>query len=708
MKITSTPENLATFGGVSSVSEFKIRNSATAFSILSSGLYANKIRAIIRELSCNALDSHVAANTNKNFDLHLPTQLAPYFSIRDYGTGLSHDDVINIYTTYFESTKTESNDFIGAQGLGSKAPFSYTDNFTVVAIKDGIKGIYSAFINNNGVPSVALMDKEDTNEPNGVEVKFAVTDNHDFYSFADEASKVFTYFSIQPNFTGASAHLSELKYAKTDIVPNVHQRDSRSYQRENRAIMGSIAYPIEIPRGNLKTFEDVKFVDYQALDIFFDLGEIEFQASREGLQYTEKTVQAIKAKYTEVANALETIVRSEADAIENTWDRVLHLERQSRDKMWSNVVRSYILKNKLPFLVGDGRWMYMESMTLSPKDIAEKFNISLRVFDIDDHQYAYYSDRIAHEIKKQYDGTFDLHCSTNVYFLRNPENKKIWTRAKEHFKSQYKEECRCYIMSAVDSDKEIDVDGFAEYIYGPPEDRFIDVEDLTKPERKTNKEKISILHLGQCYKTQKYTWRACDMQLSDMDTTQTYYYVPLVGFNGTTKTGKYMNVKNIYTMMKNCSDKKIKTAKVYGVRAANLETVQSMSNWVLVDDLIEEVLNNYTSDDFLGVVLSRVDDRIQDLYYNKMIMQNLDLKSPIRQLHNKLPDAPVHGSHVIFDLANKIGIKHNFKELEEKATEEIAALRNRYPMLKLIYSRYFDDPAVIEYIKLVDEQKGLN
>jgi len=101
MIINSTPQNQAIVSNVSEVGEFRIRNSAKAFNILSSGLYANKIRAIIRELSCNATDSHVAAGrAGTAFDVHLPNALEPYFSIRDYGTGLSHDQVTSIYRKY--------------------------------------------------------------------------------------------------------------------------------------------------------------------------------------------------------------------------------------------------------------------------------------------------------------------------------------------------------------------------------------------------------------------------------------------------------------------------------------------------------------------------------------------------------------------------------------------------------------------------------
>ena len=203
MILNNAPQNEAIISNVAEIGEFRIRNSAKAFNILSSGLYANKIRAIIRELSCNAVDSHVAAGKSSvPFDVHLPNQLEPWFSIRDYGTGLSHEQVTNIYTTYFESTKTNSNEFIGALGLGSKSPFSYTDNFTVTAVQNGKKGIYSAFINEQGVPSIALMMEEETTDPNGVEVRFAVEDRYDFDKFRSEARHVYEYFKLRPVISG--------------------------------------------------------------------------------------------------------------------------------------------------------------------------------------------------------------------------------------------------------------------------------------------------------------------------------------------------------------------------------------------------------------------------------------------------------------------------------------------------------------------------
>jgi len=129
--------------------------------------------------------------------------------------------VTKIYTTYFESTKTESNEFIGALGLGSKSPFSYTDNFTVTAIQNGRKGIYSAFINDVGVPSIALMNEEQVTEPNGVEVKFSVNDRYDFIKFSDEARSVYRWFPVLPTITGNTIAIERVEYETQNIIPGV-------------------------------------------------------------------------------------------------------------------------------------------------------------------------------------------------------------------------------------------------------------------------------------------------------------------------------------------------------------------------------------------------------------------------------------------------------------------------------------------------------
>ena len=104
-----------------------VKMSGKLFQIISSGLYSNKVQAIIRELCTNAWDSHKEAGQEKDFEVWLPTTLKPEFRIRDYGTGMDEKTMFEVFNCLFESTKTETNDQVGMLGLGSKSPFSYTN-----------------------------------------------------------------------------------------------------------------------------------------------------------------------------------------------------------------------------------------------------------------------------------------------------------------------------------------------------------------------------------------------------------------------------------------------------------------------------------------------------------------------------------------------------------------------------------------------------
>lgn len=95
------------------VGEFTIATSAKAFKILSSNLYKDKIASIIRELISNAVDSHKVAGTKEPIIVTIPTRHYLNFEVEDFGTGLSETELFEVYTSYFSSNKTQSNELIG-------------------------------------------------------------------------------------------------------------------------------------------------------------------------------------------------------------------------------------------------------------------------------------------------------------------------------------------------------------------------------------------------------------------------------------------------------------------------------------------------------------------------------------------------------------------------------------------------------------------
>lgn len=147
---------------------------AETFSILIDGIYNDKVLAAVREPLFNAVDSHTEAGCReKAIIIHSPTDLEPWYSVRDSGLGMDFNMVTQTFMMLGSSTKRESNELIGAKGIGSKAPFTVTDMFTVTSIKDGIKTVYSVH-KNEGIPEVVPLHESKTEEENGVEIKFNV------------------------------------------------------------------------------------------------------------------------------------------------------------------------------------------------------------------------------------------------------------------------------------------------------------------------------------------------------------------------------------------------------------------------------------------------------------------------------------------------------------------------------------------------------
>ena len=186
--------------------KFRIEESPHAFSILSQSLYSDKIKSVIRELSTNAVDAHRFVGTDKPFVVHLPNTLEPFFSIRDYGPGLSEEEVYSLYTTYFSSghNKIASNDYNGYFGLGSKSFFAYTNIASLTSFYDGIETNYTLVIE-NGYPKVLKLPNQIvTSEPSGLMIKFAVS-NDDRYEFLTAAQDLYQYFQLKPTVVGNSS-----------------------------------------------------------------------------------------------------------------------------------------------------------------------------------------------------------------------------------------------------------------------------------------------------------------------------------------------------------------------------------------------------------------------------------------------------------------------------------------------------------------------
>lgn len=272
--------------------QFNIKASPKTFMVLSKNIYSRCERAIIRELSTNATDSHSeAGNLDTPFKIQIPTMLDPRFICRDYGTGLSPKATMDLMTTYFASTKDQTNEYIGALGLGSKSPFSYTDTFNIVSYYKGTAYGFTAFLH-NGLPKCLPTFEEPTDEENGLEITVPVNPD-DVTTWHNEAKYILRHFT---NHKPVINHIEIDYFPKfDDYLINPAVSDACGVY----AIMGNIQYPI--PR---EFYENTWLDTLNRAYIKFEIGELDIMPSREEIHLSNETKANLKKRIDEVNKSI--------------------------------------------------------------------------------------------------------------------------------------------------------------------------------------------------------------------------------------------------------------------------------------------------------------------------------------------------------------------------------------------------------------------
>jgi hypothetical protein len=325
MIVTQTKANVVTQGVQGAVS-FGIKQEGLAhiFNVLRNQLYSDKILAVLREYSCNAVDAHTEAGHNRPIEVTLPSRLSLELKIRDYGTGLSETDIQEIYAFYGESTKRKSNSLIGQLGLGSKSAFAYGDNFVINSYYNGVKTIYNAYIDPSQIGQIAKLASASTNEANGVEIVIPVKPA-DCETFVNTARSLFTFFKVKPIVRGAANFTYEEKpsiYSGADW--RIFKADRNSYGRNCVAVMGNIGYTISSSALKLDENNDAEATIERLLsncDIQLDvpIGELDIAASREGLQYTDRTIDNIKKRILVIRDFLVADITKQLKGAQSLW-----------------------------------------------------------------------------------------------------------------------------------------------------------------------------------------------------------------------------------------------------------------------------------------------------------------------------------------------------------------------------------------------------
>lgn len=281
-------------------------------------LYSDTEAAVIREYSCNARDSHIEAGNSAPIEITLPTTFAHDFIVRDYGIGLSIDEISAIYSRYGASTKRGTNEQTGMLGLGCKSGLTYAPSFQVTSWKHGVKTQVLVSLNADGVGVMEVVDTCASDEPTGVEIRIPVQARNSF------AQKVKDFFQFWPEGSvlvngEAPKRISGTWISDEFLITNEVSNDI--------IVMGGVSYPASVNRWDFPLSKNVS----GHVVHFAEIGTVNFTPSREELMFTARTkgyiVEAAEAFQNALMDAyqrdLSTVTsHSEAFILANKWRRI--------------------------------------------------------------------------------------------------------------------------------------------------------------------------------------------------------------------------------------------------------------------------------------------------------------------------------------------------------------------------------------------------
>lgn len=287
-------------------------------------LYSDPTLAVIREYSTNAFDSHVEAGVKRPIEVSLPNVMSPFFKVRDYGVGLSVEDIRNVYSKYGASTKRSTNEQVGMLGLGCKSALTYTQQFTVRSVKDGKLALVAISRTETGSGVMEIVHTADYDEENGVEISIPVNRDNDF----DWKARDFFRFWEPGTVLVDGAEPQRIE--GTDLGNGIQLIKSAG---TDYVVMGNVGYRVSKEHSLYNDRNSHRGRSF-GLVVKVPIGSVNFTPSREDLHYTETTITTLDKAREQIQMSLMDTIQAD---IESKPDRAT-----ARDAWleWRNVTGS--------------------------------------------------------------------------------------------------------------------------------------------------------------------------------------------------------------------------------------------------------------------------------------------------------------------------------------------------------------------------------
>jgi hypothetical protein len=327
---------------------FGIGDESLAISLMRDKMYAYPIRTSCQEILSNARDAHREVDKEQvPIEVTLPTEDDMFFRVRDFGPGMTPEQMDEVYRWYGRSSKRHTDDQTGGWGLGAKSPWAYTPWFDIVSItydedeECRMRRHYHSYIDKTDKGRLALKDESPTDEEIGVEVIIPVAETRDIADFDKAVCNITGYWKyiggVRPTIKNMRSLWSNVKDILLNEGMNWLLLDPAARRqwgtRKPMAIVDGIPYAINIDALQINVGERhagenhndiIRQLSNCPVRLFFSTGEVNLIASREALNYDEETIDIVLFRFNNFLDELNSQLQEQLKDDENLWEALVH------------------------------------------------------------------------------------------------------------------------------------------------------------------------------------------------------------------------------------------------------------------------------------------------------------------------------------------------------------------------------------------------
>jgi hypothetical protein len=733
------------------------------FDILRNKLYSDVIGSIAREYMCNARDAHrEVGKFNLPIEVYLPHTFDSNYRIVDKGPGINPDRMNNIFVNYAASTKREDNIQTGFFGIGSKAGFSYTNQFSIITTTPSspsplshVKRHYIAFIDETEVGKIRLVREEPTTEPCGTEIVIAV-EKKDYQAFINATINATRFWETKPILKGLS-ELPKYENSNPSVLLGegtdwkIYSKTKSNYSDKEAifdnnlpyAIIDGIPYKIDSFSLSNKSNDDYAYSSNQSnwqyllnfpLRLYFNIGDLTLSASRESLQYDDRTQNLIISKLKEVQAVLSEQFVNQLKLKDNYVDAVEFYDEFQRN------FGSLIPKDFNPEWNGNkiyGNHIYF-TLSYDPFHNAKIHNFSYETsyrsgdkvlkcrevthLNISKNCFTFYNDVDVDKISR----------SRIRQFLKDNHGSVQLITSKHHGldSNKFINELKSFVSPLITKPNNFSYRdqpnvSFDLNLLEPKLLSSIEIEKIIKPKKpRVIKKTVKVFkldpgYLGYKKKTDK-NWRP-----TEIDSLKEGYYVILTG-NKEISSGEFKNITtDDLNKISNFLDDKV---EIFGVKEQYLKKISKNLKplYNVAKSLFDSKIKNLNENEILELHNKEKElsfyDFFNDSYYKTELYpileknkKNINKNSPLFKLMElKHEKNKIYGDNI--SLISVMKLFYNNEKIEKakkKLINEVFCLnkeiKRRYPLIKHLIIDYnkinFVVKDMIDYINLIEEKE---